>query len=232
MLAYSQSVFGIILGLLLVFRSNRAYERWWEARTLWGQLINTSRNLAIKIKVLMSPDPQEAKEFADLIIAFCKVLSIHLRRKHTEESFEKYLPPGENPEHVPSYIATKLYQKIHPQAMSLREINRLFLDNDFTQLMNICGGCERIRNTYISLSFRVFVKHVFIVFILVLPYSLVESLGIWAIPATILISYLLTAIEGIARNLEEPFGLTEDHLHLNSFTKTIKTSVNQILLGE
>ncbi|MFO3110356.1 bestrophin family ion channel [Legionella pneumophila serogroup 1] len=111
-LSYSQSVFGIILGLLLVFRSNRAYERWWEARTLWGQLVNASRNLAIKIRVLLLPNTDEAKKFSELINTFCEVLAIHLRQKSTRDDFKKFLTMVNLPSHVPSYVAQELYREL------------------------------------------------------------------------------------------------------------------------
>ncbi|HHT9952159.1 TPA: bestrophin family protein [Legionella pneumophila] len=231
-LSYSQSVFGIILGLLLVFRSNRAYERWWEARTLWGQLVNASRNLAIKIRVLLSPNTDEAKKFSELINTFCEVLAIHLRQKSTRDDFKKFLKMVSLPSHVPSYVAQELYRELSEKTKASKRLNLWLLDNEFSKFMDICGGCERIKNTFISLSFRVFVKHVFIIFILFLPCSLIDTLGVWAIPATIIITYLIIAIEGIARNLEEPFGLTEDHLNLGSITESIRESVNEVLLGQ
>lgn len=229
-LSYFESIFTIILGLLLVFRSNRAYERWWEARILWGQLVNASRNLAIKINVLLEPNLQEALLFSDLINHFCEALAIHLRQKNTTDDFDKILHPPPVAKHIPSYLAKELYTSLcqHPKAQ--QGLNLWILDEQFTEFMKICGGCERIKNTFISLSFRVFVKHVFFLFILVIPWSLIPVLGVWSIPATILICYLIIAIEGIARNLEEPFGLTEDHLNLTAITNNIKVSVNEILL--
>jgi len=229
-LSYFQSIFGVILGLLLVFRSNRAYERWWEARTLWGQLVNASRNLAIKIKILLTPNQLEAKQFADLINNFCAALAVHLRQRSTAEDFKKIVEMSTLPHHVPACIAENLYRHLCQNAKTANGLNLLLLDNELRMFMNICGGCEKIKNTYISLSFRVFVKHVFLIFILILPWSLIQLLGIWSIPATIIISYLIIAIEGIARNLEEPFGLTEDHINLSALTKNIKASVDEILL--
>ena len=108
-LSYFQSVFGIILGLLLVFRSNRAYERWWEARTLWGQLVNATRNFAIKVDVLLNPTVKERQEFADNINQFCSALAIHLRQKNAPEQFKKLLNQQHLPQHVPSYLAKNIY---------------------------------------------------------------------------------------------------------------------------
>ncbi|KTD61738.1 bestrophin family protein [Legionella spiritensis] len=231
-LSYFQSIFGIVLGLLLVFRSNRSYERWWEARTLWGELVNASRNLAIKIKVLLVPHKKEARQFSELINNFCDALAIHLRQKSTPDDFKALLNMKTLPEHVPSYLAKKLYTQLYQTPAAKEGINLWLLDGEFSKFMDICGGCERIKNTFISLSFRVFVKHVFIIFVLILPCSLVDALGVWMIPSTVLISYLIIAVEGIARNLEEPFGLTEDHLNLGAITECINASVNEILLSE
>jgi ion channel-forming bestrophin family protein len=228
-LNYFQSVFGIVLGLLLVFRSNRAYERWWEARTLWGQLVNACRNLSIKIDVLLMPTQTEAAVFAKRINQFCRALVIHLRQKSTSDDFKKLLNTNDLPKHAPSYLAKQLYQALVMTPKASEGLNLWLLDRELSQLMDICGGCEKIKNTLISISYRVIVKHVIIIFIILLPCSLVDNLGVWSIPATILISYLIIAVEGIARNLEEPFGLTEDHLNLKAITEGIENSVNEIL---
>jgi putative membrane protein len=95
--------------------------------------------------------------------------------------------------------------------------------------MVVCGGCEKIKNTLLSVSYRMFVKHVMILFILMMPLSILDNVGLYSIPIVIVTSYIILALEAIARNLEEPFGITEDHIQLCAINSNIKLSVHEIL---
>jgi putative membrane protein len=220
--------FGAIIGLLLVFRTNKAYERWWEARSLWGNLVNISRNLAIKIQVHIQPTQQEAKEFATLISNFCDALAIHLRKSPDDIELHQYIR-DKTIKHVPAYIATKLYEKIQHKIADKQSFNSWVMDRELRDLMVVCGGCEKIKNTLLSVSYRMFVKHVMILFILMMPLSILDNVGLYSIPIVIVTSYIILALEAIARNLEEPFGITEDHIQLCAINSNIKLSVHEIL---
>lgn len=224
-----QQIFGIILGLLLVFRSNRAYERWWEARGYWGVLLNVSRNLAIKCKVFMKPDDVTARKLASLIIKFSYALAIHLRKNPSAHEFKKLLDCQTLPKHIPSYIADQLYQLIYDNHHRLSDAEKWMIDKELRVLMDVCGGSEKIKTTLVSISFRILIKHVIVVFIIMMPVSMNDIIGIFAIPVTIVITYFILALEGIARNLEEPFGITEDHIQLGQINENLSLSINEIL---
>lgn len=97
------------MGMLLAFRTNRAYERWWEARTQWGTLVNVSRNLAVKIRELVQPDEQETKEAYRLIVANCYALMDHLRDDIKLETIAEFLDDDRLPEHEPAYVVRRIY---------------------------------------------------------------------------------------------------------------------------
>ncbi len=224
-----ESIFGFVLGLLLVFRTNKAYERWWEARSLWGTLVNVSINLAIKIKVMLKPNNYESKRFINLITHFGPALAIHLRKEPSKEELKELLHYEELPPHVPSHIAKHLYRAIYEHRAKLTDTEKLIIDNDLRYFMIVSGGSEKIRNTLVSVSYRMFVKHVMILFILVMPCGLINTIGMGAIPITMATAYFMLALEGIARHLEEPFGRSEDHVNLCAVTAHIEKTVSDIL---
>ncbi len=99
-------------------------------------------------------------------------------------------------------------------------------------LLEVCGSCERIKDTPMSVSWRSFTWQCIVVYLLVLPWGLVDDFGAWTIPLTILVAYFVIAGEGIARCVEEPFGLHEDHLDLESICHGINRSVSEVLLDD
>lgn len=224
-----EGILGFVIGLLLVFRTNKAYERWWEARSIWGNLVNVSVNLAIKIKVMLRPNSLESRHFIDLITKFGQALAIHLRKEPSPVELKALLKMNEVPKHPPSHIAKHLYLAVHHHRNAPSEVDKLIIDSDLRQFMIACGGSEKIRNTLVSISYRMFVKHVMILFVLIMPCGLTNSMGLAAIPITVATAYFMLALEGIARHLEEPFGRTEDHINLCQVNQHISNTVTDIL---
>jgi ion channel-forming bestrophin family protein len=226
-----EAFLGLVLSLLLVFRANRAYERWWEARSQWGILVNVSRNLAIKIHTFIDPSEQQAHQFANLIGQFGFYLLHHLR-KTTYESNPLAIPA--KIEHKPGYITTLLYEKLetYKKEGTINDVQFLMIDTDLSRFMHVTGACEKIKNTLISLSYRSFVHHIMIILFLFLPWKLADSYGLWSIPLAVMIAYITFALEGIARNLEEPFGVSHDDVHMEEITTTIDKSIKQVLITQ
>jgi len=226
------AVLSITLALLIGFRINQSYDRWWEARKLWGTLVNVSRNLAVKIRELQRPNLADRQVARNVIVAFCVGLKDHL---HDEPDLNK-LPGFEadeaTPHHMPSYIVRRLYEifekwKIEGQ---LSDERLWVLDAEARLLLDVCGACERIKNTLMSISWRSFTWHCIIVLLLVLPWGLVDDFGVLIIPMTILYSYFVIAGEFIAQIVEAPFGRQEDNLDLEGICRNIDRSVSEVLL--
>ena len=222
------------MALIIAFRVNRAYERWWEARTLWGTLVNVSRNLAIKIRELHHPNVDDCKSVRNLIIAFCIGLKDHLRGDSDLNTLPGFETEKAEPEHVPSYIVRNLYGVFEKMKSDgkLSDEQLWVLDSEARMLLEVCGGCERIKDTPMSVSWRSFTWQCIAVYLLVLPWGLVDDCGAWTAPLTILVAYFVIAGEGIARFVEEPFGLHEDHLDLESICHGIDRSVSEVLLDD
>ncbi len=222
----------LAMALLIAFRINRSYERWWEARTLWGTLVNASRNLAVKTRELHQPNTQDRQSLRDLLVAFCRGLKDHLR----DESDLTKLPGFEQekaaPGHIPSYVVRRLYGLFARWRRDgqLTDEQLWVLDSEARILLDVCGSCERIKSTPMSISWRFFTRQCIALYLLVLPWGLFDDLGPWTIPVTVVIAYIVIAGEGIAENVGEPFGVHEDQLDLERITEDIDHSVSEILL--
>lgn len=220
----AETVLGLIIGLMLLFRANRCYERWWEARSLWGNLIGLSRNLAIKTKSIINLSETETTQVAEFIIGFSKSLKNQLHPKITSSDYKAI---SETPTELVDgfYLKIKSWRK--NQTLSTEEL--WIIDQELRNFLPIVGGCEKIKNTLVPKSFRNFSNQIVLMFILALPWIFVNSLGYLVIVFSIIFSYLILGIEEIAHSLETPFGDSEDHLDLIKLTEVIEKSTREIL---
>jgi putative membrane protein len=225
---------GLILGTLLVFRTNTSYDRWWEGRKLWGQLVNDSRNLAIKVQTCVRASEDEKRRLGSWLCDFAWALKGHLQSGVRLSDLSGFKTDTAHPNHVPSYISGRIYDQFEAwrQNDQLGGFELLFLDQHASSLMNICGACERIQKSPISVSYRWFIRQSIALYLLTLPWGLVESFRWWDVPATALLGYFMIGVEMIAEEIEDPFGESEDDLRLDDLCKSIERSVNSILAEE
>jgi len=218
---------GLTLSVLLVLRTNSAYDRWWEARKLWGALVNVSRNLVVKARTLAHPDPDELKRFADLVIGFAPMMRDHLRGGGPSLSTPDAALPAH---HAPSLRMVEIYRILAGwQDRGMIDGWRFAsLDREARDFLDICGACERILKTPLSTSYRVFLRQGTWLYLLILPWGVIGQLSWWAIPATIVQAYLFVAIDEIARAIENPFGFDDDDLDLDGICRGIEQSVGDI----
>jgi putative membrane protein len=227
---------GFAISMLLVFRTNTAYDRWWEARKQWGQLVNVSRNVAIKVDAILPADDAQVRvEFARLIGAFAMALNSHLRSEKTRLALDAILHPElqdlEQGVHVPGRIAALMHRRVHRAyrqgAMTGEQL--IGLASDLTVFMDICGACERIKNTPIPYSYSSFLKKFIVIYSLTLPFGFVFTLGYLAIPVVVFIFYILASLELIAEQIEEPFGTDSTDLPLDRLSEIIGASAKELL---
>lgn len=212
----------VLLGVLLAFRNKEAYERWWEARKLWGQLVNDARNLALKIKSLCQIQEEHRRTAAGHIYGFAVALKEHLwNRSHGTPS----------PTHQPAAVAADCYAMLRHwrQAGSISDFELLLLDLHARGMMDICGACERIQSSPVPLSYRSLLRHGTLLYLISAPWFMAGEFGYWSIAVVGLIGYFLLGIELTAESVEAPFGLDGDDLELARFCETIRLSVNEIL---
>src|SRR5262245_26275228 len=223
---------GLVLGLLLVFRTNTSYDRWWEGRKLWGQLINDSRNLAIKVQTCVRADVADKRQLGRWLTDFAIALKDHLRggaRLANLPGFRSTTEP--EPPHVPAYISARIYEQfeVWRQSDQLGGFELLFLDQHAKSLMDVCGACERIQKSPISVSYRWFIRQLIAIYLLALPWGLTDSFGWFTVPAVAMLGYFMVGVEMIAEQIEDPFGVDEDDIMLDDLCRTIERSVSGIL---
>jgi putative membrane protein len=229
--AFIDAGIGVTIGFLLVFRMNRAYERWWEARSLWGTLVNVSRNLAIKTREIANADAIERAQMRRLIVGFAYGLKNHLRTGAALREVPGFADSDDDPRHVPSYISGQVYTVFAAWRASDRITGEelIVLDRESRALMDVTGGCEKIKNTLMSQSFPTLVRQAMVLYFLYVPWSLAPDLGWFAVPISVFVSYFVVGVEGIAYYVERPFGRDEDHLDLEEICVGIDVSVTEIL---
>lgn len=222
---------GFVISLLLAYRINSAYDRWWEGRKLWGALVNNSRNLAIKLSVMLK-DEKDLAYFRKLIPSYASMLNKHLKDEETSmQLFEDVDLVLDHHKHRPNQIAKMLFQKINDLYVShkITGDQLIILNNEIQSFTDICGGCERIKNTPIPYSYSTFIKKFIFLFVLTLPYAYVFTLGYYVIPVVSFIFYVLGSIELISEEIEEPFGYDDNDLPLTKISQNIKRDVEEIL---
>jgi putative membrane protein len=229
------SIMGIVIGFFLVFRSNGAYDRWWEGRKTWGALVNNSRNLAMKFAVMVPADHKHRLLITDCISAFPRTLKEHLRAGVAEDevaALRKSLeldPIG----HIPNAIAKKLVwiaNELKKEGTIDAEQYRV-LDEQIMALTDITGVCERIKNTPIPYSYSIFMKKFIFLFITTLPFAFLPTYGYWTIAIVTLLLYVLMSIELLAEEIEDPFGSDINDLPTNELSVKIEQNVRSIMGG-
>ncbi|RRB01995.1 bestrophin family protein [Larkinella rosea] len=230
------SLLGFVISLLLVFRTNTAYDRWWEGRRMWGSLTNNSRNLALKLEPLLDEASAEDREFFRVMIPnFAYAMKNHLRAHFNEKEFTECasfrLTDLKRHEHVPAQISAALTRKVyelHRRGVLIPE-HLLFLNNELLSFMDICGSCERINKTPIPFSYSSFMKKFIFIYCLTLPVGYVFSLHYFVVPFVVFIFYVLASLEVIAEEIEDPFGTDANDLPAETICKNIRNSTGQLL---
>jgi putative membrane protein len=226
------SLLGFALSILLVFRTNTAYDRWWEGRRLWGQLVNASRNLALKYHAFLN-EKSDLDFFEQCIPIFSKSLANHLQKSDIaigENISEQLRHEVSKKNHQPLRVAELLFNKTNNLYQNKQLTNEQFLNlnADLTALMDICGGCERIKNTPIPYSYSTYIKKFIFIYVATLPFGFAFTLEYLAIPVTAFIFYVLASLEIIAEEIEDPFGSDANDLPTDDIAIQIRTLTKEI----
>lgn len=217
------SILGIILGLLLVFRTNTAYDRWWEGRRLWGQLVNVSRGLSHTLDAMLPTDHPSRGTYAELVAAFPAALALHLRT-----------PRAADVPHRPNTIARALFTQLHADVRgeALPREAIVACTPLLTAFDDVCGACERIRNTPIPFSYSSYIKQFVVLYALVLPFGLARDFGYGTVIASMFTFFATMGLELLATEIEEPFGTDRNDLPLDDLADRIARDTRALLLTE
>lgn len=247
-LPVSQPVFGsvipsIVLALLLVFRTNTAYERFWEGRKLWGSTVNTIRNLAWEIWVAVdeveTKDRERKISALRLLPAFAIAKKLYLRCETASEELKPWVSPFQysilqNLQNMPLEISRLLGDYLQ------QEYRRGLLTNHqlasihtlMNNLMDNVGGCERILKTPIPPAYVIHLNQLVFIYCLILPFQFVKDLGWWTGIFVALVSFALFGIEEIGVEIENPFGYDHNDLPLDKICQTIENNIEEFIASQ
>ena len=232
------------MGLLLVFRTNTAYDRWWEGRKQWGALVNSTRHFSYQLAALL-PGPEHAEDRAlltRLISAYPSALRHHLRRTEPSMTLRLLLsdePHGlqpddltaADPQHVPNAIAAELYRRIakwNRDGVISGEM-LINLNVELARFTDITGACERILKTPIPFGYSLFIKKFIFAYTITLPLGLVDQFEYWTVPLTVFVLYVFGSLELLAEEIEEPFGLDANDLPTDPLADTMRSNTSELL---
>lgn len=225
------SMLGFVISLLLVFRTNTAYDRWWEGRKLWGSLVNNSRNLAIKLAVMLK-EKDDKDFFKKIIPAYASILNFHLKMESiSHELFDDKTLSKDHYKHKPNQIAKTMIQKVNDLYLDKKITGDqlIILNTEIQSFTDICGACERIKNTPIPYSYSAFIKKFIFMYVLSLPFGYVFQLGYYVIPVVVFIFYVLASLELIAEEIEDPFGNDPNDLPTKKIAENIQKNVEELI---
>ena len=236
----SSIVPSIVLGLLLVYRTNTAYDRFWEGRKFWGTLINNVRNLARQIWVAIEEkDPQDIelkKSALRLLPAFAVAMKLHLRQEAVNPELEPLMSPAQyqklkSMNNPPLEIAFWVEDYLHEQyERNCLDVYQLTSMKDLiSSMIDVLGGCERILKTPIPLAYAIHLKQLLLLYCLALPFQMVNDLAWGTGPVVALISFTLFGIEEIGIEIENPFEHDTNDLPLDSICATMQRNIGDLI---
>ena len=230
----------IVLGLLLVFRTNTAYDRFWEGRKSWGAIVNTTRNLARQIWI--SVDEKELKDkdhkiaALNLLVAFGVATKLHLRGEPVNSDLEALIPANKftklkmmnnPPLDISIWIGDYLQEQYQRncinnyQCANMQELLNILVDN--------LGTCERILKTPMPLAYAIHLKQLLLLYCFLLPFQIVDDLHWWTGLISALVSFTLLGIEAIGLEIENPFGYDANDLPLDTICKVMKRNIDDLI---
>lgn len=229
----------VVLSLLLVFRTNTAYDRFWEARKLWGRQIGVTRHIAQCIWNWMPTQDQldfeEKRKMILLLPAFAIATKLHLRSEPinneltdliSSEQYELLSHQAHAPITILGWMRSWFQQQFQRNLISDYQIVYLF---DILDTMGLnLGGCERILNTPMPLAYSLHLRHLIYIYCLIFPFQVVDSLLWLTIPGTCLVTFALFGIEQIGVEIQNPFGYDENDLPLDKYCQIIRHEVEDI----
>ena len=228
---------GVALGLLLVFRTNASYDRYWEGRKLVGAMVNNTRDLARQTRSFLdASSPEVRRAQGDLIVALFATIRRYLRNERqwpelAERLGAERLAALDGARCPPLLVARWLSDGYTAEARAgrLSEHRLQVLDGAISDLIDFFGGCERIMKTPVPFAYAHHIKGFLTLFCLTVPLALLAQMGWYTAPASAIVAYALFGIDEIGVEIEDPFGYDANDLPLDAIGETIATDVGQVI---
>lgn len=235
------TLIGLAISVFLGFRTNVAYDRYWEGRKLWGALVNVSRSFARQATTLIDSgsrdkDDEIARVLVRRAIAFACALKHHLRDTDPCDELGAYLSSEElsrlaGQQNIPLAVSRILGERLSEiwRQGYVRDVHVPVLDASLTEMTSIQGGCERIKNTPVPFAYTTLIHRIVGFYCLLLPFGLVNEVH-WLTPVVVLmICHAFFGLDEIGDEIEEPFGVEPQHLPLAAITRTIEVNLLQYI---
>ncbi len=233
------ALLGITLSIFLAFRNNACYERWWEARKIWGEFVLTSRSLARLSQILdadKDTDQSPRRILLECNIAYAQALLVQLRPTNTaykihnyltEPVFQEYRKSRNPPESILRAMECVLIQALHSERIDTIQFN--MLEELVQKLALVQASCERIQNTPIPFGYTLLLHRTAYTFCFLLPFCFANTLG-WATPfVTALAAYTFFGLDALGNELEEPFGMGANALPISALADVIEIETKEAL---
>lgn len=232
--------YNLVLGLLLVFRTNTAYERFWEGRKAWATLTANIRNLGYLIWVAIAeaePTDREKKvSTLRLLVAFAIATKLQLRQQPVNDELEALMTPDQflklkSVKSTPLQLAVWIGDYVQQQyKRNLVNPNQLTATNLLVNgLLEALTTCERILSTPIPLAYAIYLKRLLLIYCISLPFQVVNNLHWWTSPIVAILSFVLLGIEAIGTEIENPFGDDANDLPLEEICRTILNNIEALI---
>ena len=227
------SLIGFVISLLLVFRTNTAYDRWWEGRRKWGEVVNDTRNIAVKLSPILK-EKEDRYYFARMISNFAVSMKEHLRLGIDIDDLD--LTVEEKNEfkernHIPTAVVELMYRRLrlHREKGEMSDVEFLSIDKNLNGLLDSIGACERIKNTPIPFSYSLFIKKFIFIYVTTLPLAFVVQFGYFSALIATFVFYVLVSMEVLAEEIEDPFGTDDNDLPTDQLCERIDKVVHEVL---
>jgi putative membrane protein len=228
---------GTAISVLLSFKLNQSYERWWEARKVWGSIVNDSRSFVLQLNTLVAKGNESAiKKIAYRQIAWCYSLGQSLRGLNPVDNLQQYVSKEEIAaieKHSNKPLA--LLQLHGTDIQHLREtgelnlLSQLQLNETLVRLCDAQGKCERIKSTVFPATYRLFLHYIIYLFVIMLAVSIDEIAGHIEISLMLLISTAFFLLEKSAFHMQDPFENRPTDTAVTTIAKTIELNIKQLL---
>ncbi len=232
------TLLGIALAIFLGFRNTVSYDRYWEARKLWGNVLNDTRTLTRQISSFANADAETRNKFVYGLIAFVYALKDQLRGNPSGPNLSQWLT-SEWAKTIlrvrfkPAVILTLLadtLRKLHGEGR-IQPVLFASMDRNLSQLNESLGGCERIAGTPIPFAYSVIIHRTIYLYSFLLPFGLLDTVGLMTPLMVTFISYTFFALEALAEELQDPFGLEPNDLPLDAMSVMIEVTLRE-MIGE
>ena len=243
---------GVAISIFLGFRNNTAYQRFWEARGLWGRLINVSRSLARQVLTLVAPLPKTGSQDGDsdqrerirtfqretilMIAAYAHALRHHLRDTDGQAELAHLLPSGDaealrGQSNVPLALVQRLGEKLEGARQQgwIRDTDMITFQTGLTEMDAAQGGCERIKNTPVPVTYAILSHNIVAFFCYFLPFGILDSVKLLTPLVVFLVSYAFFGLDALGEEVTDPFGTDPHDVPLEQLSETIEKNMRQLL---